>query len=80
MAILVMIAGVLLMLGGAFVPGEWWIELFRPMPAVALARTTASRLCVFPGGVGGVRRSADCAAAAAFLAAEEEGSGCCSVA
>jgi len=36
MVVLVTIAGALLMLGGGFVPGEWWIELFRPMPASPL--------------------------------------------
>jgi mannosyltransferase len=33
MPLLAVIAGILLVLGGIFVPGHSWIELFRPMPA-----------------------------------------------
>ena len=32
MPLIAVITGILLVLGGAFVPGEVWIGLFRPMP------------------------------------------------
>jgi len=36
MSLIPVIAGILLVLGGIFIPGEWWIGLFRPMPQAPL--------------------------------------------